>query len=191
MNNKEYEYLKNIAINKMSKIKDPEHGLEHVEDVLFYSKILLKKLEGIIDFDPQMCLLIAYWHDVGRTIKDKGHEKISSDMLKEEMIKLKFDDVYIDKVYKSIVNHKWNMNPTTIEGKILKDADKLAWVGLNRWKKCLLLNKNMNHILELLPNLKNEILFFKESKEIYDESIIKLLELLYKNSNINLRKTTK
>ena len=46
MDNKEYEYLKNIAINKMSKIKDPEHSLEHVEDVLFYSKILLKKLEA-------------------------------------------------------------------------------------------------------------------------------------------------
>ncbi len=34
--NEDYEYLKDIAINKVNKIKDSEHMLSHVYDVLYY-----------------------------------------------------------------------------------------------------------------------------------------------------------
>ena len=41
-------------------------------------------------------------------------------------------------------------------------------------------NQRLDTIVELLPKLRNEILYFDESKRIYDEDIIKLIKLLYK-----------
>ena len=72
------------------------------------------------------------------------------------------------------------MKPETIEGLIVKDADKLAWIGIGRWKSCIQNNQRLDTIVELLPKLRNEILYFDESKRIYDEDIIKLIKLLYK-----------
>ena len=53
-------------------------------------------------------------------------------MLKKEMITLNYNIETIDLCYKAIEFHKWNMKPTTIEGLLLKDADKLAWIGNGR-----------------------------------------------------------
>lgn len=71
------------------------------------------------------------------------------------------------------------MHPKTNEGLLLKDADKLAWIGLGRWKDCLKNHQNLDSIINLLPNLRNEILYFEESKKIFDRDIIKLIYLLY------------
>ena len=101
-------------------------------------------------------------------------------MLKEVMEDYKYDDILIDKCYKAIENHKWNMKPETTEGLIVKDADKLAWIGIGRWESCIQNNQRLDTIVELLPKLRNEILYFDESKRIYDEDIIKLIKLLYK-----------
>ena len=69
--------------------------------------------------------------------------------------------------------------PQTIEGLLLKDADKLAWLGLGRWKECLNNGQRLDSIIELLPKLRNEILYFDKSKQIYDRDIINLNKLLY------------
>ena len=39
----------------------------------------------------------------------------------------------------AIENHKWDMIPKTNEGLVVKDADKLAWIGKGRWETCELL----------------------------------------------------
>ena len=169
--------LIDIAINYMNSIKDFEHNMFHVNDVLLYTNELLDVIN--LDIDVDVCIISAYWHDVGRIKVDEGHEKVSADMLKEEMLKLNYDEEFILKCYLAIVNHKWNMNPTTIEGLVIKDADKLAWLGLNRWMECINNNQSLDSIISLLPKLRNEILYFEESKYIYDRDIIKLVEYLY------------
>ena len=167
----------------MSTIKDYEHDINHMYDVVNYTKELLNSI--ILDADAEVCIITAYWHDVGRTKINEGHEKLSAQMLKEEMINNGYDNQFISKCCLAIENHKWNMKPTTTEGLIIKDADKLAWIGIGRWQSCLKNNQNLDSIIKLLPKLRNEILYFNESKKIYDRDTIKLVELLY---NDNLRK---
>ena len=178
-----YNKLIEIAREYMKSIKDYEHNINHMNDVVSYTKELLNTMDIEINID--VCIIGAYWHDVGRTKINEGHEKLSAEMLKEEMKKLKYDDEFIDKCYKAIENHKWNMHPQTIEGLLLKDADKLAWLGLGRWNDCLNNHQKLDSIIKLLPKLRNEILYFEESKKIYDKDIIKLIELLYERRGGN------
>ena len=37
----------------------------------------------------------------------------------------------------------------------------------------------MEKIIELLPDLREKILYFEESRQIYDKEIIKLIDYLY------------
>lgn len=168
------EYMKNIT--------DYEHDISHMYDVVNYTKELLNSIE--LDVDKDVCVISAYWHDVGRIKINEGHEKLSAQMLKKEMINRGYDNKFISKCCLAIENHKWNMQPTTTEGLIVKDADKLAWIGIGRWNSCLKNGQHLNYIIKALPKLKNEILYFNESKNIYDRDIVKLVELLY---NYNLK----
>ena len=169
------EYMKNIT--------DYEHDISHMYDVVNYTKELLNSIE--LDVDKDVCVISAYWHDVGRIKINEGHEKLSAQMLKEEMINRGYDNQFIGKCCLAIENHKWNMQPTTTEGLIVKDADKLAWIGIGRWNSCLKNGQHLDYIIKALPKLKNEILYFNESKNIYDRDIVKLVELLY-NYNLTI-----
>ena len=173
----EKKHIKLISKAKeyMSSIEDKEHDITHMNDVVNYTKILLDK---IVDVDKEVCIISSYYHDVGRINGSLGHEKLSAEILKNDMIKLEYDDKFIDLCYKAIENHAWNMNPQTKEGLLIKDADKLAWLGLGRWKNCIDNNQNLDSIISLLPNLSN-ILNFKESKLIYNDEIVKLVKYLY------------
>lgn len=172
-----YKELINLSIKYMNNIDDYEHDNNHIKDVIDNILTLTDKIE--LDFDFDVCILAGYWHDVGRTIVNVGHEKISAEILKEEMTKLNYPEEFIRKCYDAIIFHKWNMKPKTIEGLIVKDADKLAWLGNGRWDSCLKNNQALDDLIELLPNLKNEILYFEESKIIYDKLIIKIVQKIY------------
>lgn len=186
MNNIELKH--NKLINKAKKymrlIYDYEHDISHMYDVIDYTYELLNKIN--IDVNKEVCIISAYWHDVGRLKCSVGHEKISAEMLKEEMKKQGYDDKFINECYIAIENHKWNMTPQNNEGLIVKDADKLAWLGNRRWDICLRNKYKLDSIVELLPTLKKNILYFNESKEIYDKEIVKLVEKLYYHISIEL-----
>ena len=175
--------LINKAKQHMSKITDFEHDINHMNDVVAYTYELLEKTK--IDLNNEVCIICAYWHDVGRSKCIDGHEKVSAEMLKKEMTEQGYEEVFIERCTIAIENHKWNMLPKSNEGLIIKDADKLAWIGQGRWKSCLGNNQKLDSIIHLLPKLKSEILHFKESKEIYDRDIIKLIETIYHYKNNN------
>ncbi len=173
-----YRDLIEIAVNYMRKINDKEHDVIHMLDVVSYTKLLLSMLEIEVNYD--VCLISAYWHDVGRVFVNEGHEKKSAEMLLKEMNIRNYPSDLIKQCYKAIENHKWNMIPETNEGLIIRDADKLDFVGVSRWKNCLDNNQSMEKIIELLPDLREKILYFEESRRIYDKEIIKLIDYLYK-----------
>ena len=172
-----YHALIEIAKDYMVHIDDSEHDINHMIDVVSYMKELLKVLD--IDADIEVCIISAYWHDVGRIKGQDGHERLSAEMLKEQMKRMHYDDEFINKCYKAIEYHKWNMHPETVEGIILKDADKLAWLGVRRWKECLSKKKKLDSIVNMLPKLRDEILYFDESRKIFDRDIIIIFKLLY------------
>ena len=78
-----YDKLINKAKEYMSKITDYEHDINHMQDVVNYTYELLDKIK--IDVNKEICIICAYWHDVGRIQCVDGHEKLSAEMLKEEM----------------------------------------------------------------------------------------------------------
>ena len=172
-----YKKLIDVAKQNMSNITDFEHDVNHMNDVVYYTKKLINNINRKIDID--VCIISAYWHDVGRTKINVGHEKLSAEMLKEYMKKNNYDKLFIEKCYKAIENHKWNMTPETLEGLIVRDADKLAWLGTGRWNSCIDNNQKLDELISLLPRLRDELLYFEESKKIYDEECVNLIKLLY------------
>ena len=174
---KKHKTLIDIAIKYENEIKDSEHDINHMYDVVENTKIILDRLEEKVNIEA--CIIGAYWHDVGRTIVQVGHEEMSTNMLKKEMIKLNYDNEFIVLCCEAIINHKWNKIPNTIEGWVVKDADKLGFISLGRWKSCIDNKQNLDSIMESLPNLKNKILHFDVSKEIYEEKIVELVRFLH------------
>lgn len=174
---KKYKTLIEEAKSMMSGNCDAEHSLGHILDVYEFCKQILNREQ--FDVNVEALLLSVFWHDVGRTIQNDGHEKISADMLKARLTKENFDKEFIDCCYLAIVNHKWSMTPTTLEGVILRDADKLAFLGKERWEKCVAKEQRLDSIVELLPTLRNDLLKLDVSRQIYDEAIVDLFKLLY------------
>lgn len=178
-----YELLLNVAKNYMHHTGDAKHGYGHVIDTYNFAKKILNKNAHNADID---CVVISvFWHDVGRVVCADGHEKVSANMLKEQMHHLGMKKDLINKCILAVKNHKWSSVPTTIEGIIVRDADKLAFLGLNRWKECLDAGEDMKDILALLPKLKDGILQLEESKVLYTKAIKELKTFLknYKRPN--------
>lgn len=164
------------AIEIMKVVPDSKHSLSHMQSVVNYTKEILEKVEGA---DKEVCLISAYWHDVGRKVQNEGHAKISADMLQEEMKKLGYDDELIKKCYLAVYKHGWKEEPETLEGIIIRDADKIDFVGIDRWKECIETNCKFNKILKLLPSTRKELLKLECSKEIFDREIGKLVVYLH------------
>jgi HD superfamily phosphodiesterase len=158
-------------------VDDPEHDSHHINDVIENIVKIINNVDE--EFDAEVCILAAYWHDVGRIKQCAGHEQVSAEMLSEEMLQLGYEEEKAQKCYDAIIYHKWTMSPQTIEGKIVKDADKLGWIGAGRWTSCLNNSYRLEEIGMVLPKLRNEILNFEYSKNLYDEQIVKLVSLLY------------
>lgn len=165
------------AITQLKQITDPEHCYGHTLDVLNFAK----RITDIKDYGADLdCLVISiYWHDVGRLYQNDEHESLSARLLEEKLLQEGYDKNFIKKCNEAIRFHRWNMSPKSIEGKILKDADKLSFLGKNRWASCIKSNYKLNEIIRLLPNLKNKILSLDESKKLYDEAIIELVKFLH------------
>ena len=183
-------YIKNkklidSAIEQTKKCdNDPLHFIGHTIDVVNYVKELLEKIPA----NKEICIISAYWHDVGRSIIDKGHEEESGRMLKEEMSKLGYENKMIEECYSAVINHKRDSIPPTIEGKIVRDADKIAYIGKNRWKRCMEENPEaLDEIITVyLPILRDKILRLEYSKELFDRdmnSYIKKYIDIIKNEN--------
>lgn len=172
-----HKVLIDIARFKMDTIVDKEHDIYHMNDVVNYIKEILENTD--IEVNAEACIIGAYWHDVGRTQISNGHEELSAKLLTEQMRNLKYDEEFIYTCSNAIKFHKWNMTPTTLEGWMVKDADKLAWVGSGRWDSCIENKQRLDELLELLPDLRNKILHFEYTKKIYDTEILKIIKLLY------------
>lgn len=171
-----YEKLIKKAIEIMEKVPDPKHSVSHMESIVRYTKEILS---SGIEADKEVCILSAYWHDVGRIEGEKGHALLSAKMLKQELLNENYNAEFIEKCYLAIYKHGWYEHPETIEGKIIRDADKIDFVGASRWENCIKNNCKFNKILDMLPTLRKDIFEFDISKEIFDREIGILVRYLH------------
>lgn len=90
-----------------------------------------------------------------------------------------YEEELIQKCYLAIYKHSWKESPETLEGIVIRDADKIDFVGIDRWKECIQKNCRFRKIIERLPITRNEILKLDCSREIFDREIGKLVGFLH------------
>ena len=166
---REFERSIREAKELISRINDSAHSFAHAESVV---KFTLEIADGYPEVDRELIEVAAWWHDIGRLYAEE-HEKLSAEMAQKSLEKLGVEKEICRKVYDAIVFHKWSMHPKTLEGEIIRDADKLDFISIERWKKCLA-SQNLSvleEISNLLPRLRNELLHLEISKKIYDRMI--------------------
>lgn len=83
---------------------------------------------------PSIIEVGAWWHDVGRLYGASDHEARSAEMLTQELVRAGVDESVVMDSAQAVAFHKWSMRPSSLEGKIVRDADKLDAVAPERWQ---------------------------------------------------------
>lgn len=181
--NKTINYTKTCrdALKIMLSIKDGAHNAEHIVRVYDWSRQLARKYT---DVDLNVLKVAAYWHDVGRKYESKhadDHNIISGQMVEKYLKKNKASKQFVEKVKEAVINHSFSNKPQSIEGKIIHDADKLAFLpahtildsynSMKEGYETRSFNKeNLTYALKVFLKEKQLLytgLILKESKEIY------------------------
>lgn len=166
------------AINLMSQIQDdPVHDIRHTEDVLDFAQQILE----INDFgcNIEVVVVSVFWHDVGRIFVSYGHEQKSAEMLSEYFSETDYEKEFIQACVKAVGEHNYLNIPSTIEGKILRDADTLALLGKRRWQACLEENISLDLCIELLPDIQSKYLELEESRNLCAKAFSDVISILY------------
>ncbi|HEU0266712.1 MAG TPA: HD domain-containing protein [Candidatus Saccharimonadaceae bacterium] len=110
------------------------HNWQHSERVAHYARQIT---DDIGYKDKDFLDLCAYWHDAARTQGVvNGHEEAGAQMARKELLGHGTNAVTAWRAYEAIRHHKSTSHPTTIEGRIIRDADKLDIFTARRWQNC-------------------------------------------------------
>lgn len=143
------------------------HGMDHAKDIAKTAKEILKYYPQA---DKRAVVIAAWWHDVGRKDLSDGHEEHSAKLVSAELAKLNYDKAFINKVSDAIKFHGLSMHPTTIEGQIIRDADKLGYISIPRWKRVL---KSPEYKSDVASS-KHALLNFRDKVFRLDSSMLEL-----------------
>ncbi len=157
--------------------KNDIHGFKHIERVVKISS----EIGTALDANLPVIKVAALLHDVGRYLKTddlvKNHAEISAEIAENFIIKNNFNIAIedVENILHCIRVHSFSndLEPKTLEAKVLSDADKLdalGAIGLYRTIGFTVIEKG--GIKELIEHLENKILklkshlFLEVSKEI-------------------------
>ena len=120
------ENLKKIAKNKLAN-NDPAHDFEHVMRVYRNAERICKIENG----NKKLILSAVLLHDIIK-IKNRKNSALKSARLSEKILKqnyFSYSEIRI--ISDAIKDHSFSKckTPSTIEGKILQDADRLDAIG--------------------------------------------------------------
>lgn len=116
------EYLE-VQIIPRYNANDKGHGVEHAKYVIDRSL----RFAAAAGKDLNMAYVIAAYHDVGHSIDAKNHEKISAQILLEDLkLKKFFSDSQIKIMAEAVEDHRSSLEyePRSIYGKIVSSADR-------------------------------------------------------------------
>jgi len=120
------ENLKKVVKSKLGK-NDPAHDFEHVMRVYRNAERICKTENG----NKKLILSAVLLHDIIK-IKNQKNSALNSARLSEKILKQNhFSDNEIKIISDAIKEHSFSKGkiPSTIEGKILQDADRLDAIG--------------------------------------------------------------
>lgn len=173
------------SVKIMSRSRDPMHKISHITDVVENTVDLLTMSGPYDDAFINSCLMCAYWHDTGISGNygfggvGVGHEQISSIIMKLafELIGIgdRLSPCYQQLCIDAIANHSINNKPVNKVNAILYDADKIGYIGVNRWKDCI---KAGVRFPDEMRNIRDTVLISENSKILYDKRANELREAL-------------
>ena len=153
---------------------DPVHDFSHIQRVVNNAKLIARHVEYQ---NPELIELAAYWHDVARTKGLEDHEEPGARMARQDLISRGFGDKPANLVYEAIRSHRLSDRPVSLEGQIIRDADKLDFISVERWKKGLQA-KQYDYLLAMLTKLEEfpATLQLPHSKQLYAERLPKFMK---------------
>lgn len=159
--------------------QDVLHDLSHSERVAENARDLGASL-GYKNLD--FLELCAYWHDVARTLGKEPHEEAGAIMAKDDLLARGAGNRLANLAYEAIRFHKSTASPVTIEGKMIRDADKLDIFSVVRWQKCEEAGWNEEYDEDLKKTMDNlprypGVFSYDYTKELYQERLPKFLEI--------------
>ncbi|MFO7835037.1 MAG: HD domain-containing protein [Candidatus Thorarchaeota archaeon] len=124
------EKIRSHAKKLLSGSERGAHSFSHVERVYDIAKNLGERMGANMRILGAAALL----HDIGRPKEEetgKSHAILSGEMSKEFLHNIGYDEEEIVSVVEAIRSHRFseNIEPTSLEGEILSDADKLDAMG--------------------------------------------------------------
>lgn len=58
----------------------------------------------------------------------------------------------------------------------------MDFLGIERYERCLINHQKLDVIMGVLPILRNKVLYFSCSRQLYDQKIVELLTYFYKKA---------
>lgn len=162
-----FSTIKNYAFENSE--KDDIHGFNHVERVYELCIIIGEKLKA----DINLLKISALLHDIGRIDEkqdklNRNHAEISAEkafkFLNSQNFNISNDD--INKVIQCIKTHSFSNNivPSSLEAKILSDADKIDALGaIGLYRTIGFTVKNNGNLDDVIKHLEEKILKLKDT----------------------------
>lgn len=131
MNKLNYYFKQNSKIKEIfdyAKIKYnesnlPQHNWQHIMRDL-YRALIIAETEKNVDYS--ILIISTILHDIGVTEGNHYNHEISGcNIVKRDLPKFNFSEEEIKKIVHCIESHGKTITPTSIEAKIINDADKL------------------------------------------------------------------
>lgn len=139
---------------------DPVHGFGHVKRVVEIACRIASSYENV---DYEVLLLAAYLHDVGRLSEPENHAVRSASIARHVLKMLGYPEDRIERVVEAVLAHSYSSGyvATSVEAKILSDADRLDALGTIGLVRVLVysgelgrdLSETINHIRAKLLKL--------------------------------------
>lgn len=122
---KVYDYAK----KKYLRTHKPQHNWEHILRDL-YRALVIAQTEDNVDYN--ILIPATTLHDIGVTETDDypQHAEVGSKIVKRDLPDMGYNNKEIEQIANCVLCHKDTPKPTTLEGKILYDADKLEKCGI-------------------------------------------------------------
>ena len=164
------------------------HGWDHI---LAVKRNALRLARKYPQADKKILEAASYIHDIGRSIKDEGHNETSAKLITPFLKKIKVDPVEIEKVCHAVISHeKGKVNSSkTIEAKILFDADKLeimtvyGFIRVMYWlsdERKMIFSESLNFLWKWIVDVRKNYLQTSEAKKIVDKEMPVLKSMVEK-----------
>lgn len=154
---------------------DVGHDFGHGQRVVKNARLIGTKI-GFSDLD--LLEVCGWWHDVGR-LYNPNHEKLSAKLMSRDLKRRGVDYKTRRRAYKAVYKHRWDMKPKTLQGCVIKDADKLDFISVERWRQRERAGDRTHNqkILGMLPQVRQN-LYFDISRQLFDKRLEEFAENL-------------